>query len=112
MIKIEKKYYIIPLIAYYGKRATVEKKKILVEASVRESNYDTNTIICVLDNVKTIVNPYKDVSICRDCYVLKTDPKSTGEFHIFRFRKENLERYELKGIDNEDAAKLLFEMGE
>ena len=106
MIKIEKKYYIIPLYEYIDNIGTIQEKVLLKANRLDIENYDDGKTLSILRNVE-VISKSKWFKFKRDYYY------AVGKYapYEFRFFKEKLDKLELINITREEDAKLIFEVG-
>ena len=104
-----KKYYIITLYDYDG---DIVIERMLIKANVLEiDDYDNRRVLSVLHNVEVLSNLIH-FEIKNDEYRLKKEKYRLArrDLHRFRFFKEKLDKCELKGVSDDESAKLIFEV--
>lgn len=102
------KYYIITIYDYDG---DLVKERMLIKANVLEiENYDNGRTLSVLKNVEVLSNLIH-FEIKNDEYRLKKEKHRLArrDLNRFRFFKEKLDKCELKGVNDDETARLIFE---
>ena len=102
----EKKYYLIDFHYFDFDKDGMSTEKVLLKSDYIPSKNDENFVY--LNYCEAIIEP-KNFIIGPRWFIFKKPDFNNKNKMPLKFRKKDLERDELKGCDDDETAKLIFE---